>query len=172
MNASGTSGKAQTERFTCLRTIRPAAFCALRRQSDDALASSWPGLSRPFTTFICGGMTEARRRPSPLVKYKKCPCSDQREPEPLAECDWLAQVEIRECGKHSEGDHFLQGLELSGVVHLIAVTIGGHRQAIFNECKTPADQDHLKKRHLLVPQVPIPGSRHEDIGAGQQQDRR
>src|SRR5262245_285561 len=144
MNASATSGRARTARFICSRTIRPDVFCALLRRSDL----------------------------SPFLKYKKCPCSDQRETKPLAECDWLAQVEIRECGKHCKGDYFLQGLELSGVVDLIAETIGGHRQAIFNERKTPADQDHVKKRHLLVPQVPIPSGRHEDIGTGQQQYRR
>src|SRR5262245_35990929 len=99
MNASAMCGRDPTARSICLPTIRPDAFCVLRRRNDLL----------------------------PLVKHKERAGSDQRESESLAESDRLTQIEIRECGKHREGDHFLQGLELSGAVHRIAVAIGGHR---------------------------------------------
>src|SRR5664280_342026 len=78
---------------------------------------------------------------SPLVKHEKRAGRDQREADALVPGDRLLEIEHRETGEHQERDHLLHGLELGGVIDSVAVTIGRHRQAIFDKGQPPADQD-------------------------------
>jgi hypothetical protein len=106
------------------------------------------------------------------VKDEKCTGRDQREADALAPGQRFFQVNHRKGREHHQRNDFLHGLELRGGIHRAAEPVGRHRQAVFHQRQSPADEDHGQQRHFLVTQVPVPGGGHEDVRTDQQGDRR
>src|ERR1044072_631092 len=107
----------------------------------------------------------------PFLKDEERASRNQREADEVIPPDRLLQVGQRKDGEDQQGDHFLQGLQLRGRIDRIAVAVRRHGEAILHERDRPADQDHRPQRHPLELEMPIPGERHEQVGADQQNDR-
>jgi glucose/arabinose dehydrogenase len=62
-----------------------------------------------FSQIIRRGASCAscRQNKSPPMKYKECAGCDQRKAKALTQCDWFAQIDVRERGKHHERDDLL-----------------------------------------------------------------
>src|ERR1017187_3744597 len=83
----------------------------------------------------------------------------------------LIQKQDLKCDEDDDRDNLLNDLELKSRELDIAETIRGDRQAVFEQCDAPRDQDRSPERPVVpVFQVPVPGESHEDIRKSQQQD--
>jgi hypothetical protein len=101
------------------------------------------------------------------AKDEEGACSDQGEADAIVPGDPLLKVDNGKDGENHQRNDLLDGLELGGGVDGAAVTVGRHRQAIFDKGQPPTDQDDRRKRHLFEAQVPVPSGGHENIGAEQ-----
>ena len=72
------------------------------------------------------------------MENKEGTARDQREPHEVIPRQFLAQIEHRETGEYDERNDFLHRFQFRRVVDLVAVPIGGHREAIFDESDAPA----------------------------------
>ena len=81
------------------------------------------------------------------------------------------KIEDGENGEHGEGDDFLNGFELRHAEFVGADAVGGNLEAVFEKSDHPTDDDDLEEGRRFVFEVAVPGECHEDVGAGQEQDR-
>ena len=77
------------------------------------------------------------------------------------------EVIRRKHAKDDEGDDFLNHLELHGSEAAVADAVGRYLEAVFEEGDAPAHDDDLPQRLILKLQVPVPGNRHENVGANE-----
>jgi len=99
-------------------------------------------------------------------------CRDQADPRGgVIPAQMLAEVEEGEDGEDDERNDLLNHLELDGRKAVGADAVGRHLEAVFEESDAPADQDDLPQRFLAEFQVAVPSEGHEDVGAGQEQNR-
>src|ERR1019366_7519829 len=97
-------------------------------------------------------------------KSEECSHAEKGECHEIIPCDFLIQIQDRKCDEDDDRDNLLNDLELKSRELDIAETIRGDRQAVFEQCNAPRDQDRSPERPVVpVFQVPVPGESHEDI---------
>jgi len=109
---------------------------------------------------------------SPLMEHEECTGADERKADGVIPAKRFFEVKRRKSREYKKCDHLLHRLELGNGVNGAAVTVGRDHQAIFEEGNAPTCQDSPGQRRLAGTQMPVPGVRHEQIGAEQKQDRR
>src|SRR3954470_13390484 len=102
--------------------------------------------------------------PSPFLKNEKRASANQRETDQMIPADRLLEIEQRKSGEDQQRDHLLHGLELRRRIDRIAVAVGWHREAVFDERDCPAHEDDAPERHLLEAEMAVPREGHEQIG--------
>jgi hypothetical protein len=70
---------------------------------------------------------------SPLLENHKHRRHDQREAQNIVPLDGRTQIENRENREHSQGDYFLDRLQLHGAEFVGADAIGGYLKTIFEK---------------------------------------
>jgi len=108
---------------------------------------------------------------SPLFENHKYCADDQSKAGEVIPLQLLVEIEDRENGKHRKRDDFLNGFQLRHAEFVGADAVGGNLEAVFEERDHPTDDDDLEERRRFVFEVTVPGKCHEDVGAGQEQDR-
>src|SRR5712671_3481833 len=66
---------------------------------------------------------------------------DTQERHQMVPSNFFAEIKKGECAEDSEGDHFLDDLELGGAVDRTAPAIGWDLQDIFEKRNAPTDND-------------------------------
>src|SRR5262245_60913653 len=85
----------------------------------------------------------------------------------MVPADLFAQIKNGEAPEDTQGDDFLQNLELGCAIVAVAPAIGRYLQDVFEEGDAPTGQDHDEQRRAAVSQVAVPSHRHENIRGNQ-----
>ena len=89
---------------------------------------------------------------------------DQRKGDHVVPLERCAKEQIGDHGEHTEGDAFLQDLQLHQGKCLRTEAVRRHLKHIFKERHQPTDQNHPHERLVSVPKMTIPRNGHKDVG--------
>jgi|ERR1022692_1620275 hypothetical protein len=113
----------------------------------------------------CRGCGSGDRRPWNFEREREeCGDTETDERHEMIPSELLFEKEDCKPNKDDQCDHLLNDLELESAELVIAETIGGHRQAILEQCNSPRDEDRFPQRPVVaVFEVAVSGKGHEYI---------
>src|SRR5215475_8842300 len=114
---------------------------------------------------------KSQRNRLPLMEDEKDRKADTGEACGVVPAKLFAEISHRENCKNSEGDNFLNRLELRCIKFEGANTIGRNLEAIFEKGNSPTGENNFPEGFAPVLEVAVPGKSHEDVGDSQKKDR-
>jgi hypothetical protein len=104
-------------------------------------------------------------------KYKTSSGDHAEESSDVVPFDGVAKIKNGEDAEDGQRDDFLGNFELSRGIDVAAPAVGGDLQHVFKKGDSPACDDDEPDGFVLEFQMTVPGESHEDVRAGQEEER-